>query len=187
MEYAIVMELCNCNLDDMLKESYSNLKDYHIKNILKQLNNSFRLMLKNKIIHRDIKLQNILIKYNNNNKTDYSVKLTDYGISKQLYTLSQQNNTFCGTPYTMAPEIIKKEQYDNKCDLWSIGVVIYYLCFNEYPYQYADLFGNINHLDQNKFKKHCNQQLNDLISKLLRVDPKKRISWDEYFNHPFFK
>ena len=186
-DYAIVMELCDCNLRKKLDESYFGFEENLIKKILTQLNNAFRIMLKNKIIHRDIKLENILVKYINDKKSDYIVKLTDYGVSKQLATLSQENKTFIGTMATMAPEIIKQEPYSNKCDLWSIGVVIYLLCFKEEPYKFCDIIGNINQLNQDHFKKHGNPLLNDLISKLLIADPKKRLSWEEYFNHPFFK
>ena len=186
-EYVIVMELCDCNLRKKLDETKFGLEVNQIKKILLQLNNTFRIMLNNKIIHRDIKLENILVKYINNDKSNYIIKLTDYGISKQLATLSQENHTFAGTIVTMAPEIIKRQPYDNKCDLWSIGVVIYLLCFKQYPYKYQEIIGNVNKLNQNNFKKHNNWLLNDLISKLLKTEPKQRISWEEYFNHPFFK
>ena len=83
-EYAIVMELCDCNLKNKLDESPNGFQINEIKNILTQLNNTFRIMIDKKIIHRDIKLENILVKYINGNKKDYIVKLTDYGISKQL-------------------------------------------------------------------------------------------------------
>ena len=186
-EYVIVMELCDSNLRKKLDETLFGFEVNQIKKILVQLNNTFRIMLNNKIIHRDIKLENILVKYTNTDKSNYIIKLTDYGISKQLATLSQENQTFAGTIITMAPEIIKRKPYDNKCDLWSIGVVIYLLCFKKYPYELYEIIGNVNQLNQNNFNKHSNWLLNDLISKLLKTDPKQRISWEEYFNHPFFK
>ena len=145
-------------------------------------------MVDNKIIHRDIKLQNILIKNDQNN--NYTVKLCDFGVSKQLATLSKQKGTFCGTNETMAPEIIEDKPYDNKCDLWSLGVVIYQLCFKQCPYNGKTpfaLMNQINELKQNHFKKTNDQHLNDLIRKLLKPNPDERLTWDQYFNHPFFK
>ena len=187
-EFAIVMELCDCNLEEKLNDTYNGFEVGEIKNILKQLNNTFRIMVKNKIIHRDIKLKNILIKNGQNN--NYTVKLCDFGISKQLATLSKQNGTNIGTIETMAPEIIEDKPYDNKCDLWSLGVIIYQLCFKQYPYNgkttYA-LMNQINHMKQNHFKKTNDQHLNDLIRKLLKPNPDERLTWDQYFNHPFFK
>ena len=182
------MELCDCNLEKRLNETPYGCGVDEIKMILIQLNNTFRMMLAKNIIHRDIKLQNILIKYVSGQ--NYIVKLSDYGVSKQLATISQKNKTYIGTDMTMAPEIIKEEDYDNKCDLWSLGVIIYQLCFKQYPYDAKNKYGilnQINELKQNHFKKTNNQHLDDLISRLLNPDGEKRISWDQYFDHPFFK
>ena len=147
-------------------------------------------MIDKKIIHRDIKLQNILVKYINGNKKDYIIKLTDYGISKQLATLSQKNYTYIGSIETEAPEILKEEAYDDKCDLWSLGVIIYQMCFNEFPYSGKKEFAilrQIDNLKQSHFKKTHDANLDDLISKLLIPNPQDRLSWEQYFEHPFFK
>ena len=85
------------------------------------------------IVHRDICLENILIKFNDQKKENFIVKLSDFGCSKQLID-STICRTHTGTTATMAPEILEgKDIYDNKCDLWSIGVIIYQLYFNEFP------------------------------------------------------
>ena len=186
-EFAIVMELCDCNLKQKLYKSPNGFKTNEIKKILTQLNNTFRIMMENKIIHRDIKLENILVK---NENSDYTVKLTDYGVSKQLITLKQECQTGTGTLLIMAPEILQGEKYDNKCDLWSIGVIIYQLCFKEFPYKgensYA-LSNKIKNIGQKHFKKTDDPNLDDLIRKLLVANPSKRLSWKEYLEHPFFK
>ena len=78
------MELCDCNLLERLNKTSNGLKVDEIKKILEQLNNTFKIMFKNKIIHRDIKLQNILLKYVNDQQKDYIVKLTDYGINERM-------------------------------------------------------------------------------------------------------
>jgi serine/threonine protein kinase len=119
------------------------------------LNETFKVMVNYNIVHRDIKLQNILIKYIDNEQNNFIVKLTDYGISKQI-----TNSTICkshvGTGFTMAPEILEgKEKYDNRCDLWSIGVILYQLYFNEFPYKGSTevaLLNNIKSLGQHIFK-----------------------------------
>ena len=186
-EYAIIMELCDCNLKQKLNESPKGFNSTEIKKILSQLNNTFRIMVDNKIIHRDIKLENILVK---NKQNDYIVKLTDYGVSKQLKTLAQQYQTNVGTPITMAPEILDEKKYDNKCDLWSIGVIIYQLCFKEPPYKGESsiaLSKKIKNLGQKHFKQSDDPKLDDLIRKLLVANPSKRLNWKEYFEHPFFK
>ena len=87
------------------------------------------------IIHRDLKLENILVKYLNEEKTKYIVKLGDYGISREFDNQKTNRFTSIGTPYTKAPEIMKNEKYNDKCDLWSLGVIIYILFFKKRPFQ----------------------------------------------------
>ena len=118
------------------------------------------------------------------------VKLSDYGESKKLFTLTQKCKTHAGTIITMAPEILKEEDYDNKCDLWRLGIIIYQLYFKELPYKSLTEFGLIKEIEKNGqtlLKKTNDKSLDNLISRLLVSDPKKRITWEEYFNHPFFQ
>ena len=89
-----------------------------------------------------------------------------------------------GTPYFMAPEICKGNGYRNNCDLFSIGVLMYYLYFNSYPF-YKN--STINLKDNMNFQIEEDKKLEDLLKKLLKEDPEERISWKEYFEHPFFK
>ena len=124
------MELCKESLKEFINDK--NLNSKEIFNILNQLNKTFKIMVENKIVHRDLKPNNILIKYDKDNK--YIIKLCDYGISKlEKYT---KLKTHIGTIDYMAPEIIKLlegENYSNKCDLWSLGIILYELCFKEAP------------------------------------------------------
>jgi serine/threonine protein kinase len=129
---AVVMELCDNNLSNILRKKKEGFNIKEIYEIMYQLNKTFKIMRENRIVHRDIKLDNILIKYEKNNILNFICKLTDYGISKKLndFTICK---TYAGTAITMAPEILKNEgvnkEYDEKCDLWSIGVIIYELYF----------------------------------------------------------
>ena len=143
--------------------------------ILNQLNNSFRILSENKLVHRDLKLANILVKYEDKEKTKMIYKLIDYGISKQLNDLTRELNTFIGTESMMAPEILKGNKYNEKCDLWSLGLIIYSLLFNKNPNE-----KELHELDTG------NKDLNDLIKGLLTIDPNKRLNWEEYLNHSFF-
>ena len=191
-QVVIVMELCDNSLQKILDKRKEGFSSEQIYKIMSQLNNTFKIMYKNKIIHRDIKLDNILVKYKDNNNyndsnINFIVKLTDYGISKQLKNTI--NTTLMGAYGTMAPEILEeKNDYDNKCDLWSIGIIIYQLFFKEYPYKGGPIaiYNQIKEYGKNILKKTKNENLDNLIESLLIKEPEKRINYEEYFNHPFF-
>ena len=143
------------------------------------------------IVHRDIKLNNILIKYLDQNKTQYKVLLSDYGISNQINSITQKLNTYIGTRLLMAPEILESLPYTNKCDLWSLGIIIYQLYTKRLPYEGnvdKQILKNIDKLGQKVLDNIDDKDklLKDLLSKLLVKDPEKRISWENYFTHPFF-
>ena len=189
-KFVIVMELCDDNLLKVLRQRNFGFNSEEIYKIMSQLNKTFRIMVRNKIIHRDIKLANILVKFEDKEKKKFSVKLTDYGISKQVVSTSIFNQTVAGTSLTKSPEVLEGKDYNNKCDLWSIGVIIYELAFNELPYTgntEVQLLKNIETLGQTKFKETKDKNLDDLIRSLLIYDQKKRIDWINYFNHAFFR
>ena len=191
-EFAIVMELCDCDLAYILYKKIEKEEKFEINEILEiltQLNNTFKILVENNVIHRDLKLQNILLKKNENGQNIW--KLIDYGVSRQLVTLSKKYYTsHVGTIPYMAPEILEGKPYNNKCDLWSLGIIIYYLYFQELPYKGEMIIGiskNIKNLGKKVLNKTDDSNLDDLIDKLLEVDPEKRISWKNYFEHKFFK
>ena len=194
--FVIIMELCDQNLlqllNNRLKDKKKGFNSEEIYEIMKGLNNTFKIMKENNIIHRDLKLENILIKYDDKEHKKFKIKLSDYGCSKRLISLSKNCNTHAGTDEYMAPEILNGGEYNYKCDLWSIGIIIYRLIFGKSPYIMKAgtenaLLNIINKFNNKNFKKTGNGELDDLIKKLLEKDPIKRIGWDEYFNHPFFK
>ena len=188
-KFVIVMELADEDLVKFKNGKKFNSKD--IYEILIQLNNTFKIMKEKRIVHRDLKPQNILIKYKSQDKKDYIVKLCDYGISKKTTKYEQVKTKKIGTKDYMAPEVIDLEggsNYDYKCDLWSLGIIIYELLFGKVPYQGLNENIILNKIKSNLYQlqKTNDQELDDLISKLLEKNPNKRITWDEYFNHSFF-
>ena len=188
-EFVIIMELCDNTLFKELAKTKSGFSAEQIKKILKQLNNVFKLMNLHHIAHRDIKLNNILIKYLNPQKTEFKVLLSDYGVSNQLSSMTGRYSTHAGTQIIMAPEILNGEEYNNKCDLWSLGVNIYQLYTKKPPYngKYDKvILGQISKLGHTVLNVIKDDKLKDLLSKLLVRDPKKRMSWEEYFEHDFF-
>ena len=175
--YYIIMEKCDEDLYDFLEKN-GPLSDLMIKNILIQLNKAFLAMRSNNIIHRDLKPENILIKYNSSNMNEFTIKLADFGASREYNKKSF--STHIGTQGYAAPELFGNSNYDpGKCDLWAIGVIIYQLKFNDMP-----ILQFYSNNIPNKFE---NVELDDLMKKLIVVDQNKRISWEDYFNHDFFK
>ena len=87
----------------------------------------------------------------------------------------------------MAPEVLQRKEYFMKADLWSVGIIIYLLLFKDIPNSGNNELEILKQIISNKPLKKCgNNLLNDLIDKLLVVDPNLRIGWNDYFNHPFF-
>ena len=133
------------------------------------------------IIHRDIKPENILI------ADDGRLKLTDFGWSNydEFYTI---RSTFCGTPLYLAPEVINKNGHDKSVDIWCIGAIIFQLLTGKYPFNGQSenvLYDNIlrNKID---WPKDINLEAKNLISRILKTDPKDRITLQDMLKHPFF-
>ena len=181
----IIMDLCEYDLENYIKRRKKPISINEIKEVLNQLNNVFKIMNEKKIIHRDLKPSNILISLDRLDKC--LIKLSDYGSSKFNNFINNITNTINCIPITMAPEILKGENYSFKSDIWSLGIIIYFMLNKEYPYNGQNellLFNDIN--SGKRLKLSNNDKLNDLINKMLKININERISWDEYFNHPFF-
>ena len=181
--YNMVEELCDGDLYTELMKRQNGFSTEEVRRIMIQLNDAFAQMQKHKIVHRDLKVQNVFIKYTK--RPEFDVKLGDYGFSKELS--DDITATKLGTPITMAPEILMNRAYTSKADLWSIGVIIYHLLFKDLPFKGINEVMILQNILHNNIPRNpTDQLLNDLIHRLLVVDPKKRITWKDYFAHPFF-
>lgn len=191
----IVMELCDDDLDRWVNNYKGFVPEPLVKEILLGLNNVFAIMNEKKILHRDLKLKNIMLKYiNKQNFTDnlnFIPKLCDFGFSKMLEE-DDMTRTKLGTPATMAPEVLQGKEYTYKCDIWSLGVIIYQILFKQLPFRARNEVEMVNLIIKSNgcFKvpegATLSNDLHDLLTQMLTVDPNKRISWIEYFAHPFF-
>jgi len=108
--------------DDEIRFSEEVTKFYAI-----QIIDAVRNLHNKDIVHRDLKLENLLVK-----STGY-LYLIDYGLSKRL-SKGQSTGSFCGTPDYMAPEILNDGSYNKSVDLWAIGIMLYELLFGMNPY-----------------------------------------------------
>ena len=180
----IIMDYCFCNLEDYLKMNKKSLSISNIQSILNQINNYFQIGLKDNIIYQDLKPSNILLTFNEMNEIEF--KLSNKIIKKQNNNhISKSKNDIC---LTMSPEVLNGETISNKSEIWSLGIIIYYLYFKEYPFKGKREYQLMKDIKSNKKLKIFNDNdLNDLVRKMLIIDVKERISWDDYFNHIFFK
>ena len=179
-EMFIILEYCQDNLLDKMKSLGKTSKIYYIKKIFNQLMEVYKTLHENNIIIRELKPEKILIKYNSDEDTDFDIKLSDYSYSKELSD-EDETQTIIGYSLYVAPEISKGFPYTNKCDLWSIGILGYILYFGVLP----KFKNKVNYECQFTIEEDLN--LEDLLKKLIIKDPNKRIKWDEFFEHDFFK
>ena len=185
--YYIVLEKMEGDLQQILNTKYKNgMPSNIIKKIFSQINSGLKIMIDNGMCHRDLKPQNILYSYTNKEKTEFIIKICDFGLTTDLGKTTQIK-TNAGTFIFRAPEV-ETGEYNNKCDLYSIGIILYLLKTGEYIFEGKTNVERANNQFQNKFKKETDDKLlNDLIKKLVVYKRKDRIDWDDYFKHPFFK
>ena len=158
--------------------------------ILNQILKAVKYCHKMNVIHRDIKPENIMITNREKNGC-LQVKLIDFGTAT-ISEKGQKENKYVGSSYYMDPEIIKRK-YDEKCDLWSIGVILYILLNGRPPFDGNDDDEILENVAKGVYDKWSypypllSSEAKDLINKLLQYDPKQRISAEEALEHPWFK
>ncbi len=186
--YYIVFEYCSGgDLSKYLK------KKKHIDlqmglDLIKQIKNAYKYLMSENILHRDIKLENILLQ----DHESMQIKISDFGCSK----IDPMGTTICGTPKYMALELLEGvKNYDYKVDLWSIG-----LCFWELLYGYKNFpFSLKSRADLKKeIKKYSGKNLRfptvpkfpeefyDFFRKILEVSPRLRMDCDQFISHAIF-
>ena len=191
-KYILIFNYCEKNLEEYIEENYKDGKMPidDIKLLFLDLNKGFNNLYREKVIHRDIKINNIMIEYRLGDKNDIIPRLGDFGISRESSTENNPMTASISCLLLSAPEVLENgTDYSFASDLWSIGVLLYKLAFGKYPYDgkgAVQLYMTIM-TKPNKFEKSGNDDFDDLITKLLEKEKDKRITYDEYFKHPFFK
>ncbi|CAK72763.1 unnamed protein product (macronuclear) [Paramecium tetraurelia] len=168
---------------------HDEIDEYDMAQIMKQLFSILHYIHSKKIVHRDIKSENILVEKQEDGCI--LIKMIDWGIATQFQNGSKLYTTV-GTPYYMAPEVFK-QCYDEKCDIWSSGILLYEIVTGNLPF-YARQADEIQrkildtkpNFDLPVFQK-CSPELNNLVRLLLNKDPEKRPSAKELLDHEFFQ
>jgi calcium-dependent protein kinase len=194
--YFVIVELAKgCELMEII-EQLSRYSENQAAIIMEQLFSCVAYMHSKGIVHRDLKPENIMME--SSNIGDLSIKLIDFGsaysisnsaIGKNLHK-EKKIRLRIGTPYYMAPEVIAG-YYDKKCDLWSLGIIMYILLGAEPPFIGEDDFETFELVKIGKYTYSGSQWSNvsksakALIDKLLTLDPKKRLSAEEALKDPW--
>ncbi|KAM6416571.1 serine/threonine-protein kinase Nek5 [Pluvialis apricaria] len=138
-----------------------------------------------KILHRDVKAQNIFL--SNNGKV---AKLGDFGIARQLNSTMEFAHTCVGTPYYLSPEICENRPYNNKTDIWSLGCVLYELCALKHPFEGNSLHQLVLKICRGRFhpvSPNYSYDLRILISQLFKISPRDRPSINSILRKPFLQ
>ncbi|XP_056320592.1 serine/threonine-protein kinase Nek5 isoform X2 [Danio aesculapii] len=135
-----------------------------------------------KILHRDIKAQNIFL-----TRGGLKVKLGDFGIARMLNNTMELVKTCVGTPYYLSPEICENKPYNNKTDIWSLGCVLYELCTLRHPFEGSSLKQLVLCICGGRFRpvsEHYSPELRLMLNLLFKIRPRDRPSANTLLKHP---
>ena len=172
-----------------LYDQISKISSYSEKNaaiIIEQILSVLAYLHSKRIVHRDLKPENIMLE--TNVQGDLSIKIIDFGTAN--YITNEPLKLKIGTAYYIAPEVLKKS-YDEKCDLWSLGVILYILLCGFPPFDGDDDDAIMKNVEDGKFDfseeewDTVSQEAKSFIKRLLTYDPKKRVSAKEALKDPW--
>jgi len=195
-EFFLVYEMCQMgSLEDVIENDYNGMVHESLaQRIIEQILEGMKYLRENKIVHRNLAMNNFLV------TKDFVIKIADFGFA--TYADNDEYLTaFCGVPLYMAPEVLEIKRipeftYTPKCDVWSLGVIFYQMVFGRLPYLSADeqesAMTVLKLLEVIKRMKvefpdtrevSVSESFKDLILKMLVVIPEHRISVEDIGMH----
>ena len=203
--YYIIMELCNGgslkdNLEKYMKIHNKPFPEKVVQHVMRQIVSAINYLHGLKIVHRDLKLDNILVNYsseedkNNINLLNAEVKIVDFGFATHISNVSLLTSTV-GSPFNMDPRILKKysshakcpQGYDEKADIWSLGTLCYHLLIGENAFIANTVQELSSKIEEGNFKIPITlaKETISFLMDMLQYDPTKRSSVSEISRHPF--
>ncbi|KAK3213413.1 hypothetical protein Dsin_018119 [Dipteronia sinensis] len=181
-EFCVVTEFAQGELFEILEDDKC-LPEEQVQAIAKQLVRALHYLHSNRIIHRDMKPQNILI------GAGSIVKLCDFGFARAMSTNTVVLRSIKGTPLYMAPELVREQPYNHTADLWSLGVILYELFVGQPPFYTNSVYALIRHIvkDPVKYPDDMSPNFKSFLKGLLNKVPQNRLTWPALLEHPFVR
>jgi len=191
--YVLVTEYCEGG--ELFDEVRNQLSETQIAVIFRQLLSGLAYLHSHNIVHRDLKLENILIQEKEKSKTTgedlFNIKIIDFGTAR-IFNNNKKPQSIVGSSYYIAPEVLR-QNYNKECDLWSVGVILYMFIVGHAPFDGCDDEEITSNIQRGTYKKDdkrwkmASREVKDLIQRLLVYNPKRRLTALEALRHPWFK
>ncbi|CAG9466437.1 unnamed protein product [Pedinophyceae sp. YPF-701] len=174
-------------LTERLARSGQFLSENTVLRILTQLLLGVEYLHSNKVLHRDIKTDNIFIEQDPREGQIRRVMLGDFGIARKLDSTVQLASSVVGTPLYMAPEVLRGQSYDSSADIWSVGCVAVEMCVNAHAFagrSWQHMHDRIVRADYTPVGEQYSKSLRKLIAVMLQVPPQRRPSARDLLSSP---